>query len=237
MSLPADDTGIAVLVITDGRRPYLDACVRSLAEKVTGDVTEWWMWDDTGDHLYRRSLQRAYPRWRHINGGPRQGFGGAIRGAWHTLLTQSTAKWIFHVEGDFIFPGYLFLNDLATVLEQRPHLMQMALCRQPWSRQEHEAGGVVECWPDSYRDMQDDNGYHWLEHRLFWTTNPSLYRRELTVWGWPQGARSEAEFHRRLLQHGALGVPGDRVHYGYWGKRGQHVLTEHIGQERAGCGY
>lgn len=226
---------IAVLVITDGRRSYLDECVASLTRQVSG-ITEWWMYDDTGDDVYRSRLARQYTRFNHINGGKRQGFGGAIRASWQHLAAFSRAGWIFHVEQDFIFRTKIDLSQLVQVMTARPNLMQMALCRQAWNAEEKKAGGVVERWPDAFTD-DVEAGFPFMRHRMFWTTNPSLYRRDLIHSGWPAVDRSEGVYTRQLLECGAVGVIPEEVEFAYWGKRGEHVLVEHIGRERAGNGY
>jgi hypothetical protein len=231
------EDAVAVLVITDGRTEYLTECVASLQTAAAGNITERWMYDDTGNPAHRAHLAALYPDWVHINGGPRQGFGGAIDTAWRILAAESTARWVFHVEQDFRFERPVPLGLMADVLDDHPYLMQMALCRQPWSPLEHAAGGVVEAHPQAYVQRYSDDGAAWLEQRLFFTTNPSLYRRELCARGWPAGAQSEGRFTHDLLINGALGVPGQRVRFAYWGVRGAHVWVEHIGHQRVGVGY
>lgn len=228
---------IALLVITDGRDDYLHHCLTSARQHLHGPISERWMFDDTGDDPYRARLAATHDDFTHINAGPRQGFGGAIAAAWAWLLLHSNAQWVFHLEQDFVLTCAVDLAAIADVLTQRPHLAQMALRRQAWSAQEHAAGGVVECQPTAYTEYRDTDGHAWLEHRLFFTTNPSLYRRELCVTGWPAGAQSEGHFSHHLLRNGAGAVPGDAVKYGYWGARDSGIWTQHIGHRRAGIGY
>lgn len=325
---------VAVLVITDGRHDYLRQCVDSLLERVRGNITEWWMYDDTGDPTYRHQLARQFPDrdlgnrfmedidlavidhrykhrqakeenvplalpavgldllrataaaerkragldsdpqtvdkavahwlgvrrvrvrwvndggpvdlgvpqahpvvWRHINAGPRQGFSGAIQYAWRHLLGASNAEWIFHVEQDFVFREEIDLDAMAAVMTANPHLAQMALCRQAVNDVEHSAGGVVEVNRGAYLQCSDPAGADWLEHQLFWTTNPSLYRLSMCAVPWPSGPQSEGRFTHHLLRAGAPGIAPDRLRFGYWGRYGEHVLVEHIGKERAGHGY
>lgn len=241
---------IALLVITDGREEYLDRCVASL-KHVHGNVTEMWMYDDTGDETYRRALAARYPQFNHINGGGRRGFGGAIAAAWAVLAAQSTASWVFHVEQDFEFGARpIDLDVMAWVLHEHPYLLQMALRRQAWSQAEGLAGGVVEQNPEAYEEVisfvaglasrqpNPEPEVAWLEHRLFWTTNPAIYRRAMcTNTTWPPGARSEGRYTHHLIEHGALEMPGHLVRFGYWGARDSGVWVEHIGHQRIGRGY
>lgn len=228
---------IALLVVTDGRDDYLAHCLASANVHLRGPITERWIFDDTGDAAYRGRLVERYPNMDHINGGPRQGFGGAIRSAWATLAEQSAADWVFHLEQDFVFTRDVDLADLVDVLDEHPHLTQMALQRQSWNAEEHAAGGVVQRHPQAYRPARDGRGRDWLEHRLFFTTNPSLYRMSLCRLGWPEGDRSEGVFSLRLLQSGSPDVPGPAVRFGYWGDLTGGAWVEHIGHMRVGHGY
>lgn len=228
---------IAVLVITDGRDEYLRESVRSAMANLTGPITEWWMYDDTGDNVYRDGLARRYPTFTLFHAGARQGFGGAIRAAWARLRSASVARYVFHLEADFVFGRPVDLAAMAAVLAARPQLAQMALMRQAWNADEQAAGGLVARHPDAYRPACDDRGRSWFEHRLFWTTNPSLYRREVCNLEWPTGHQSEGQFTHQLLHDGLGDVTGDDLRFGYWGHTHDGPWVEHIGAERAGHGY
>lgn len=227
---------IALLVITDGRDDYLAQCIGSLGA-LHGPISERWMYDDTGSAAYRARLAAVWSEFRHIHGGPRQGFGGAIRAAWSHLAAHSTADWVFHVEQDFAFHRPVDLAAMTEVLTAQPRLAQMALRRQAWNADERAAGGIVEQHPTSYTDCRDAAGREWLEHRRFFTTNPCLYRRSLLSVGWPDGAQSEGRFGLGLLRDGTPEVPGGQVRFGYWGARDSGTWVEHIGHHRAGNGY
>jgi len=229
---------IATVIIGDGRDQYLRQCVGSLGQ-LYGDVSEQWMYDDSGDSGYRRSLARRYPRWRHINGGERQGCAGAFQQVWAQVAVETRARFIFLIEQDFRFIRPIDLTSMAAVLEERPYLAEIALLRQPWNSEEKRAGGIVEMHPDWYVDMSDKQGRHWLEHRSF-TTNPCLFRRSLLTVPWPDSrpwAYSEGIFSHTIHEQGIPGVPGDQVRCAYWGKRGFGPWVEHIGYERIGKDY
>lgn len=228
---------VALLVVTDGRDDYLARTLGSANEHLHGPVSERWMFDDTGDSAYRARLVERYPMFNHIHAGRRQGFGGAIRAAWQHLAAHSAADWVFHLEQDFLFRRPVVLADLVEVVAERPYLVQMALRRQSWNAEEHAAGGVVQRYPEAFRQRCDDRGHCWLEHRLFFTTNPCLYRRSLCRRGWPDGQHSEGRFSLGLLEQGVDDVPPGEVRCGYWGALDSGEWVEHIGQERVGSGY
>lgn len=224
---------ISLLVMTDGRDEYLDQAVASAQRWLMPQpaITQLWMHDDTGDGGYRVELARRYPQWTHINGGPRRGFGGAIQSAWSQVSRNSATRFVFHLEADFIFQRGFDLEAMARVLDTRRYLTQLALRRQPWNDAERAAGGIVEQHPDAYVDASDDLGHEWLEHRLFFTTNPCLYRHELMSRGWPDGAQSEGHFGLRLF------ADDPDARSAFWGGRHSGLAVEHIGHTRTGTGY
>jgi hypothetical protein len=202
-----------------------------------GPITEMFMYDDTGDARYREALLNVYPEFTHINAGPRQGFGGAVANAWSQVYQLSDAGHVFHLEGDFRFDRDVDLDAIRQTLDDQPHLAHMALRRQAWAPAEVAAGGVVEMHPEAYADSADDAGNRWLEHELFFTTNPSLIRMNLIRRGWPDVPQSERRFTEYLLREGTPEVPGGQVRFGYWGSRDDGPWIHHIGTERIGKGY
>lgn len=228
---------IVLLVMTDGRGDCLTRTLAAFDDHVTGPITRRVIHDDSGDPTYRQWLAGTYPDYELVSTPGRSGFGGAIQSAWRHLLAHADERWVFHLEDDFAFHRPVNLADLADVLDSRPYLTQLAFRRQPWNADERAAGGIVEQYPSEYHDQGDDAGREWLEHRRFFTTNPSLYRRSLCEVGWPDGAHSEGHFGLRLTRDGMPGVPGEQIRFGFWGARDSGEWVEHIGHQRAGVGY
>ena len=217
---------IALLVMTDGRDDLLMQTVASAAVMLQGPITHYVMHTDNGpDH--RAELAIAYPTFDVI-GGPRLGFGGAIDRAWRHVA-HLPVRYVFHLEDDFTFNRTLDLRPMAHALYAHTYLAQLALRRQPWNDDEAAAGGIVEMWPDEYTDVEWE-GEHWLEHRLFWTTNPSLLRVERCGFGWPVVKHSERFYTERVLAS-----PESR--FAFWGARDSGEWVRHIGAARAGSGY
>jgi len=225
---------IALLVITDGRKDCLIETIASAMDNLDGPITERWMYDDSGDPEHRAWLRKSYPQFNvmwHIEG--RQGFGGAIRAAWHTLRLSSKADYIFHLEDDFTFNRPVPLNDMIDALDENDYLAQIALLRQPWNDTERAAGGIVQSNPCAYieRSHAGPHGhdYAFLEHRLFFTTNPSLYRRSLLDHEWPLVEHSEGMYSIALLELG--------YRFAFLGDFDTDPWVHHIGTNRAGTGY
>lgn len=224
---------ILLLVFTDGRRDCISHAVPSL-HHLEGPITDRIIYDDSGDENYRAWLRESFPEFRvmYHHSGHRQGFGGAIQSAWEYLFRteeSSPERFIFSTEDDFVLTRTVNLRAMMAVLDDNHHLAQLALRRQPWNESEKGAGGIVEQAPSDYSDCFGPAG-QWLEHRRFYTTNPSLIRRSLCRRGWPTGAQSEGHFSAELFRD-----PEARC--GFWGARDSGEWCTHIGHERVGVGY
>lgn len=223
---------IAVIVFTDGRTNLLRRTIESFEANVTGEIVERWIYDDSGNRKQRELIAKMFPQWTLINHptGERQGFAGAVRTGWDALRNYSIADWVFHLEDDFTFNRPVDLDDLQNVMVKRPILAQIALLRQAWNPDEVAAGGLLEMNPDAYIPHLDRDGREWLEHDMFFTTNPSLYRKSLIeMFDWPAGPESEGRFGLKLREAG--------YRYAYWGARDDGPLVHHIGEHRSGGGY
>lgn len=221
-----EGVSICVLFLTDGRDDLLDRTLESAARMLKGDITRTVIHTDNG-MTHKCDLLKRYPDLQVI-GGERLGFGGAIDRAWQ-YIGEGEEQFLAHIEDDFLFERTVDLDAMGFVLNAHPHLIQMALRRQPWSDEERAAGGVVEQWPDEYSEREWE-GRVWLEHRLFLTTNPGLWRMDRCRKGWPTVPRSERVYTNQVF--------GDPVACsGYWGARDSGVWVTHIGTERAGTTY
>lgn len=222
--------GICVVVMTDGRRDYIGATVASIETNIRGPITTRLIHDDSGDADHHDWLKATFPQYDLVVTPGRSGFGGAYQHAWRHLAGVRE-HWIFSTEDDFTIDRLVDLSAMQGVLRERPHVAQMALRRQAWSGPEIQAGGVVELAPQAYED-QVAGDLAWLEHRQFWTTNPSLFHADVLSIGWPDGDRSEAAFAARLFSD------PDR-HAAYWGRRDGGPWVTHTGNYRhpEGTGY
>ena len=233
---------IVATILTNGRIELLDRTVASFNDKLRAAdrVTRRVMWDDSGSDEVYHYLRLAYgPAGWLVVRGPEgaQGFGGAIRSAWAWLDAHTSEPYVMWIEDDFVFEKVVPVDAMTAILDAYPHIAQMALKRQPWNSVEIEAGGVVDVDPDAYTEHSKGD-HRWLEQRSFWTTNPSIFRRDLLAVGWPDDPESEGRFTHQLLGEGLpSGVPGHDVRFGYWGSRGSTPAVTHIGLERTGFGY
>lgn len=190
---------------------------------------------DGRDEIHERSadsLSEMAPKPDHVvvidDRSHELGFAGAIAEGWRQVI-ETGADFVWHAEMDFIYCAPVPLERMIAVLEAHPYLAQMALKRQAVNELEIAAGGVVEARPTQY-EQRVESGDIWTEHRVCFTTNPSVYPVNLCHQGWPQRANSEGIFSARLRQD-------PKVRFGYWGAKHDQPMVEHIGRQRAGVGY
>lgn len=220
---------IDLLVMTDGREHIFDT-IPSAEANLGGPIVSRIIHDDSGDPEFTARLRETFPDWLVVRTPGRSGFGGAIRSAWAALRELTEAPFIFHLEDDFTFNRPVELLEMVAVLDRRPHLVQLALRRQPWNASELAAGGIVEMHPADWVEHFDGERV-WLESARNFTTNPCLYRRALLDHDWPEGTETEGRFGIGLL----AADPDTR--FGFWGARDSGEWVRHIGTARNGSGY
>lgn len=217
---------ITLLVRTDGRDELLFRTIESAQANLIGPITRRVVHTDAG-LAHVGFLQEMLPTWEII-GGERLGFGGALNRAWRHVAAGSE-PFLFDLEDDFDFMRPVELNPIIDVMIWHPYVVQMALRRQPVAEIERAAGGVVQQWPEAYTEVHWKE-WRWLEHRLFLTTNPSLWRKSRCAHGWPTGEHSEADYSAQTFQNPTL-------YSAYWGALESGEAVHHTGSERKGHGY
>jgi hypothetical protein len=133
----------------------------------------------------------------------------------------------FIVEDDFAFERHVPLEMMARTLATQPHLVQMALLRDACYQAERDAGGILGHPIDEFA-LEREGAAAWLEHRRFFTLNPTLIRRATFNEPWPSGMHSEAVFGRRIFRDKSK-------RSALWGEG--EAWIRHLGEVRAGGGY
>jgi hypothetical protein len=154
------------------------------------------------------------------------GFCGAIRYGWERLRElRQDFDYIWHQEEDWRFERSFSIKRMARVLDEYPGIAQVALRR---GAEPGENQPLIEAFPDEF-ELRVTGSDAWLRHRLFWTTNPGLYRAELLdSYQWPEGPLCEAAFGKTLVTEGCS--------FAYWGARTDAPWIVHTGA-RTGLGY
>lgn len=164
-----------------------------------------------------------------VGGGHNRGFTAAMRGVWTYLATREWSyDYAFLTEDDFELERDVDLRPMMAALRADPGLVQMALLRDACYPAEREAGGILGHPVDEFVVAGADAS-PWLEHRRFFTLNPSLVRRSLFARPWPIAPHSEAVFGRQLF------AADPRTRAGLWGVGDPWI--RHLGEVRAGAGY
>lgn len=153
--------------------------------------------------------------WRGLVLQPQQGFCAATRAAWRAA-TLPGEDYVFWLEHDFAFLRPVDLSDAAGLLDADPTLAQVSLLRGPENPAERRAGGVVEAQVRAGKQVlvRRDFGadFNWLDHEAYFTTNPSLMRREFMADNpWPDdGEQCEGKYGLALRERGYhFGILGD----------------------------
>lgn len=205
-----------LIVLTNRTNRYLPLSLASIAEHVAG-VTRLTIVDDSGDASFRAKLGK-----RHevvaVAAEP-AGYVPAMTTVFQMAEGENVAFW----EEDFLAIGPVDLDAMARALDEREHLAQLALMREPWYANEILAGGVLEAKAAQGDEIELVDGV--FEHRAFFTCNPTVLPRRTLDRPWPTGEWSESQFGQRLLKDPSVRfgmLPG--------------VIVEHVG-ERTGFGY
>lgn len=222
----------AVVLMANGRRSYLERTLPGLFRLLEHELVERLIvHDDSGDRDFRRWLLEELDRGSRLVPElvttDRAGYAGAMASAWEAAA-RTELPLVFWLEEDFVLED-VPLEGMAELLEARPELAQVVLRRQPWYPRERRAGGLLEVFPGSFVDV--DVPVPHVEHEVFFSVNPTLFRAELLARPWPGVKGSEKVFGDELLR--------DQPHrrFAFWDSSSSPPAVEHIGEERAGHGY
>lgn len=215
-----------LLGIIDNKRPeYLSQTIASLEENIEFDFIAKIIIDDSGDRLYGQYLLDVYgDRYSIISHLENKGLSGSVRTLWSVALDLGV-DYVFHLEGDFTFNEKIDINRLSQIFQIENHLAQIAFKRQPVNHDEARYGGFMNMDPGAYIDRFDSNlNYYWVEHRKFFTLNPSLYPKWICELGWQIGW-GEKEFGNKLFEN-------DLIKCGFYGSKMDPPRVKHIGDVR-----
>lgn len=204
---------VTLMCITDGRWDYLRDTLASAEMHLDYPFVEKILVDDTGTGQAEHALKHL-DGWRLVANPQRRGLAGAIQAGWDALCDTD---YVFHLEDDFTMVGHIPVGDMVRILEAHPELAQLALLRQPWSPEEHQAGSIINMHRNWYHQA---DGYLWHTQGLF-TLNPSVYPVAVTS----GGAALEAELTDRLRDAG--------YRFGFYGDMDDGPRCWHIGIRRS----
>lgn len=176
-------------ILTHGDSAPLQRTLRSFEENVTPEPLDVVYVYDGSVMPFARKVGYGSST-RTVSVGKPLGFCGATKRLWEEAA-EPGVQFVFWLEQDFEFVRPVDLRALATVLTVNPQLAQVALMRDAVNETEKNAGGLFESRPGQYRQQMEvlaDDGVAddrdpsatlipWLEHEIYFTTNPSLMLR------------------------------------------------------------
>lgn len=157
----------ALVVITAGRKTYLERTLISFHEHCDHKFSHRLIVDDSGSHAFADWLERTFPSWTIIHHQQNDGLRASIDSAWQWCHTNAV-DWVFHLEEDFTFEEDVDIPRMKSLVEAHD-LHQLVLYRQPWAPREMSAGGYLHL--GGWERLTDDL---YLGRHLF-GFNPCLY--------------------------------------------------------------
>jgi len=198
-----------LIVRSHGRWPYLERALDSLDLDFFDRRIFAFDGCIAGTKLIPRDERNEFL----ITGDERQGLTANLAQAWGALTTED--EWVLDWEEDFVALD-LPLQEMADTLDAHRDVAQMALVRQPWSPEEHEAGGLLH-GPHLQGDLADRGG--WLHQKRIFTLNPYVAHAS-TLRSLHPGV--ETSLTSQCLERG--------LSFGYWGSMTDPPRVLHIGE-------
>lgn len=196
---------IVAAFISDREDLYLPECQRSFWNNVPAGIIKYWNTVDDRHHEL--------------------GMAGAVQKAWQWACDIG-AKFLFHCEEDFRFDQPIPVGAMRRILDNNPHLAEVVLKRQPWSAEEHAAGGQIETNPAAYTQCSA-GVLAWVEHQTLFSLNPCLLPRRTFELGWPAGplgVGNESGMTKKCLDAG--------MSFAYYGQKDDPPRCTHVGHIR-----
>lgn len=217
------DVEVELVVITNGRKDYLEETLASARERLKGRITKRTLINDCVDPAWRAWLDANLGEEFEITHHRKNlGFTGMMGSAREQIRATDGPPYVFWLEEDFVFDRNIDLDEMATLLD-KPGLYEAALLRGPFFSRERKVGSIPDEHRSSYR-TEVFRGVQHLAHRRFFTTNPNLTKRESFERPWLTGSHSESRFGEQLWEDG--------LHVAFLGD-GQNWCS-HIGKSRRG---
>lgn len=210
---------VSLIVITDGRQDCIEKTIHSFESIVSFNFYEKIIINDSGDVNYHNFLSKRFPNFNIVSHEKRRGLAGAVQSAWSSYSNDT--EYILHLEDDFLFNEEPQIENMIKLLEDNPHLVQMALVRAPVNPPEEEVGGFVF---QNLKDYFQKNGF--FEHSRLFTLNPCLYPVSTAEIGWPDHG-GETEFTNKVY----LFSPEKK--FGFYGDIYDKPRVTHIGGRRS----
>lgn len=169
---------------------HLDACLKSL-DLVEG-ISSIVVVDDSGDKVWRNHVTNTYNVPVVRVAAQQAGYQAAMHTIWQTAQGHDH---VFLLEEDFTIEAPIDLLKWVGYLDSHDNVAQVVAQRQPWYANEIQAGSVLAATDDP-GELVDG----FIQHRSFFSCNPTVIPARTLAQKWPSGAWSESQFGQQLMQ-------------------------------------
>lgn len=179
---------VAWITLTSGRKEYLKKSRESWYNLVVGDISEEIIIDTSGDREYSNWLSETYKNAKVFSLGEEFVLGktwdSGIKKAYeyfYDIAKTIDCDYILHTEDDYVLLSEVNIKDVLDILESDNEICQVHFIRQPWTKDEEDAGSVLRhCEKNGFKLAEKSNGKcSWVEHRSYFTFGPSIYRKDI----------------------------------------------------------
>jgi hypothetical protein len=223
---------ITWITLTDGRKDLIKQTIPCWEKNLSGNFSNKIIIDDSGDSDYRSWLKKTFKGFEIVPvDKDRAGYVNAMKKVF-SVAKEANSPYVFHLEDDFLIKKEFDLNNFVSVLDQNARLVQMAFLRDPWYENEIRDGGTLRTLVKGGKRISraKNKDFQWMEHRIFWTCNPSVYPLRITENEWPDRKHSEFYFGRSLFKD-------KNNRSGMWGGWSDKPLVTHTGSYQKGINY
>lgn len=217
-----------LFILGNGRKGCLERTVASWEKNLIDQPKHKIIFDDSGNQDYREYLKKRFgDRFTIVPIG--DDIMGQIYGInfIYNYLNELDTDYIFELEEDWVLFRPLEIKNLIEILDSNQNIVQVRVPRTPWTELDFYSGSHTSYFlsmDESKSCFIKYNGLSWYEWRgpyWFWSHNPSLYRKSVTILPYPgEGDHEDHEmkFGFNLLEQNkdaVIAIYGENVYDAY----------------------
>jgi hypothetical protein len=179
---------VAWITLTSGRKEYLEKSRESWYKLIVGDISEEIIIDTSGNKEYSKWLSEKYQNAKIFSLEEELVLGktwdSGIKKAYeyfYDIAKTIDCDYILHTEDDYVLLSEININNVLDILDSDNNICQVHFIRQPWTKDEEDAGSVLRnCEKNGFSLTQKNNDKdYWVEHRSYFTFGPSVYKKDI----------------------------------------------------------
>jgi hypothetical protein len=179
---------VAWITLTSGRKEYLEKSRESWYKLIVGDISEEIIIDTSGNKEYSKWLSEKYQNAKIFSLEEELVLGktwdSGIKKAYeyfYDIAKTIDCDYILHTEDDYVLLSEINIKNVLDILDSDNNICQVHFIRQPWTKDEEDAGSVLRnCEKNGFSLTQKNNDKdYWVEHRSYFTFGPSVYKKDI----------------------------------------------------------